>query len=183
MSKLCAFFAPGFEECEGLLVVDILRRGGVDVTIAAVGADRMVTGSHKIAVQADALAQELDFSAFDAVFLPGGMPGTLHLKENALVRRTATEFAAAGKVVAAICAAPTVLADLGLLKGLQATCYPGFEKDMAGAETTGAEFVRQGNLLTGRALGAAIPFGLELLAMLEGEEKAAGIRAAICYEH
>lgn len=183
MSKLCAFFAPGFEECEGLLVVDILRRGGVDVTIAAVGEDRMVTGSHHIAVQADALASELDFADFDGIFLPGGMPGTLHLKENALVRQTALDFAAAGKAVSAICAAPTVLADLGLLEGKKATCYPGFEKDMAGAETTGEEFVRQGNLLTGHALGAAIPFGLELLAMLEGEEKAAQIRTAICYNH
>ena len=105
MSKAVIFFAPGLEECEGLLCVDLLRRSGVEVTIAAVGGEKIVKSARSISVVADALAEELDYSAFDAAILPGGIPGVDNLKADATVRKVCTEFAAAGKVVAAICAA------------------------------------------------------------------------------
>ena len=117
MSKAVIFFAPGLEECEGLLCVDLLRRSGVEVTIAAVGGEKIVKSARSISVVADALAEELDYSAFDAAILPGGIPGVDNLKADATVRKVCTEFAAAGKVVAAICAAPSVLAAFGILQG------------------------------------------------------------------
>ena len=110
MSKAVIFFAPGLEECEGLLCVDILRRAGVEVTIAAVGGEKIVKSARQISVVADALAEELDYTVFDACILPGGIPGVPNLKADATVRRVCRDFAAEGKVVAAICAAPTALA-------------------------------------------------------------------------
>ena len=118
MPKAVIFFAQGLEECEGLLCVDILRRAGVEVTIAAVGGQKTVTSARKVNVVADALAEELDYAAFDACILPGGLPGVDHLKADATVRKVCTGYAAQGKVVAAICAGPTVLAGFGLLYGL-----------------------------------------------------------------
>ena len=104
MSKAVIFFAPGLEECEGLLCVDILRRAGVEVTIAAVGGERIVKSARQVNVVADALAEELDYAAFDACILPGGIPGVPNLKADATVRKVCTDFAAQGKIVAAICA-------------------------------------------------------------------------------
>ena len=117
MSKAVIFFAPGLEECEGLLCVDILRRAGVEVTIAAVGGEKIVKSARQISVVADALAEELDYTVFDACILPGGIPGVPNLKADATVRRVCRDFAAEGKVVAAICAAPTALAVFGVLNG------------------------------------------------------------------
>ena len=114
MSKAVIFFAPGLEECEGLLCVDILRRAGVEVTIAAVGGEKIVKSARQISVVADALAEELDYTVFDACILPGGIPGVPNLKADATVRRVCRDFAAEGKVVAAICAAPTALAAFGV---------------------------------------------------------------------
>ena len=133
MSKAVIFFAPGLEECEGLLCVDILRRAGVEVTIAAVGGERIVKSARQVNVVADALAEELDYAAFDACILPGGIPGVPNLKADATVRQVCTDFAAAGKKVCAICAAPTVLGHAGLLDGKHATCYPGCEDGLTGA--------------------------------------------------
>ena len=121
MSKAVIFFAPGLEECEGLLCVDILRRAGVEVTIAAVGGEKIVKSARQISVVADALAEELDYTVFDACILPGGIPGVPNLKADATVRRVCRDFAAEGKVVAAICAAPTALAAFGVLNGKKAT--------------------------------------------------------------
>ena len=106
MSKAVIFFAPGLEECEGLLCVDILRRAGVEVTIAAVGGNQTVTSARQVHVVADALAEDVDYSAYDACILPGGIPGVNNLKADATVRKVCTDFAAAGKYVAAICAGP-----------------------------------------------------------------------------
>ena len=109
MSKAVIFFAPGLEECEGLLCVDILRRAGVEVTIAAVGGQKIVTSARGIHVVADALAEELDYAAFDACILPGGIPGVPNLKADATVKKVCQDFAAGGKLVAAICAGNRLL--------------------------------------------------------------------------
>lgn len=183
MSKAVIFFAQGLEECEGLLCVDILRRAGVEVTIAAVGGEQTVCSARKVNIVADALAEEVDYSAYDAVILPGGLPGVDNLKADATVRRVCCEFAAAGKIVAAICAAPTALAQFGVLAGKRATVYPGMDAALtaAGATYTGLPLSIDGNIVTGEALGAAIPFALALTARLADPAAAEKVKGAIVY--
>ena len=133
MSKAVVFFAEGTEECEALLVVDLLRRAKVEVTVASAADSLTVTGSHKVTITADAMAGEVDFSDVDLVVLPGGIPGTPNLAANPAVTGAVKAMAAAGKKVAAICAAPSILADLGLLEGCKATAHAAFQDKLAGA--------------------------------------------------
>ena len=128
MSKAVVFFAEGTEECEALLVVDLLRRAKVEVTIASATGNRAITSSHKVHITADALAEDIDYSDVDMVVLPGGIPGTPNLAANKTVTDTCVSFAQTGKKVAAICAAPSVLAQLGLLEGRKATAHAGFHR-------------------------------------------------------
>lgn len=184
MSKAVIFFARGLEECEGLLCVDLLRRAGVEVTIAAVGGNQTVTSARQVNVVADDLAEDLDYTAFDACILPGGIPGVDNLKADATVRKVCQEFAAAGKYVAAICAGPTVLAGFGVLQGKKATVYPGMDAPLTegGAEYTGLPLTIDGNIVTGEALGAAIPFALALARLLAGAEASDRVKKAIVYQ-
>lgn len=184
MSKAVIFFARGLEECEGLLCVDLLRRAGVEVTIAAVGGSQTVTSARQVNVVADALAEDLDYTAFDACILPGGIPGVDNLKADATVRKVCQEFAASGKYVAAICAGPTVLAGFGVLQGKKATVYPGMDAPLTegGAEYTGLPLTIDGNIVTGEALGAAIPFALALARLLAGAEASDRVKKAIVYQ-
>ena len=182
MSKAVVFFADGTEECEALLVIDLLRRAKVEVTVAsAMGRKELV--SHKIHLTADALAEDVDYSDVDLVVLPGGIPGTPNLAANKTVTETCKAFAAAGKKVAAICAAPSVLASLGLLEGKNATAHAGFQDQLAGAIVHDEEVVVDGNLTTSYGLGGAIPFALELVRQLAGKEEADRIQNAIAYRH
>ena len=176
MSKAVIFFAPGLEECEGLLCVDILRRAGVEVTIAAVGGEKIVKSARQISVVADALAEELDYTVFDACILPGGIPGVPNLKADATVRRVCRDFAA--------CAAPTALAAFGVLNGKKATVYPGMDAELtaAGASYTGLPLTIDGSIVTGEALGAAIPFALALARILAGADAANRVKSAIVYQ-
>lgn len=182
MKKIGLFLAEGLEEIEGLTVVDILRRAGVEVTTISIHGKKEVTGAHNIIILADALFEETDFSAFDGVVLPGGMPGTTNLMQHSGVNTVIKEFALAGKLVSAICAAPSVLGNAGLLEGKRATCYPGFEEQLTGANVSIEKVVKDGNIITSRGMGTAIPFALELTAYLVGEEKANKLSAAIIYE-
>ena len=134
MKKVLLFLADGFEECEGLIVVDILRRAGISVTTASIMGREQVVSSHQIKIAADVLAEQVDPAQFDAVVLPGGIPGTPNLKACPLVTDTCRSFFKSGKLVAAICAAPSILGALGLLQGKRATVYPGMEDTLAGAE-------------------------------------------------
>lgn len=181
MSKVCVFLADGFEECEGLLVVDLLRRAGVEVTTASIHGGRAVTGSHGIRLEADAVAGELEPAGFDLLVLPGGGEGTQNLAASPLVARAIQSALDARRKVGAICAAPSVLGRMGLLQGRRATCYPGFEPYLEGAQLTHTDVAVDGGVITGRALGAAIPFALELIAQLEGRAKADEVREAIVY--
>ena len=183
MSKAVVFLAPGSEECEALLVVDILRRAGVEVTVAAVGGDKTVLTSHKVSINTDALAAEIDPADYDACVLPGGIPGVNNLAADPDVRRVCDACNAAGKRVAAICAAPTVLGGFGLLEGRKATVYPGMDDGLTGAVHTGDEVTVDGNITTGRALGAAIPFALKLAEQLAGKEASDRVRKAIVYPY
>ena len=177
MSKAVVFFADGTEECEALLVVDLLRRAKVEVIVASAMGRRELVSSHKIHLTADALAD------VDMVVLPGGIPGTPNLAANKTVTETCAAFAKAGKKVAAICAAPSILASLGLLEGRNATAHAGFQDQLAGAIVHDEEVVVDGNITTSYGLGGAIPFALELVRQLAGQAEAERIRNAIAYRH
>lgn len=174
------FLADGFEEVEALTVVDLLRRAGICVTTASVMEDREVKGAHDIPVKADAMAQDVDYNRADLVVLPGGGHGTENLGKSQIVKEQCLAFAD-GKQVAAICAAPTVLAGLGLLENRKATCYPGMEGGMHGALMQNQPVVADGNITTGRAPGAAIPFALELIRQLRGEEAMLQVKAGLVW--
>ena len=181
MKKIGIFLADGFEEIEGLTVVDILRRAGVEAQMVSIMGKKEICGSHKIMVQADACYEDVDFAGLDGVVLPGGMPGTLNLGAHAGVNETIQSFAEQGKLVVAVCAAPSVLGQAGLLKGKKAACYPGYEDKLTGAEVVYDEVAEAGNIITSRGMGTTIAFALRILAYLEGEDKAAEMAGKIVY--
>ncbi len=174
------FLADGFEECEGLLVVDILRRAGLKVIMASIMGRMDVKSSREILIHADCLAENVDYDKAKMIVLPGGRSGTENLRNNEIVKKTCIEFAEK-KYIAAVCAAPSILADLGLLEGRKATVHPDFEGMMNGADLTGKSVSVDGNIITGQGLGATIPFSLELVRILVSGEKAGQIKEAICY--
>ena len=182
MKQVCVLLADGFEEVEALTAVNLLRRARVYVDTVSITDDYKVHGAHGINVQTEDLFEEIDFAEFDMIVLPGGMPGTTNLCNHPGVRKVVTAFVQAGKPVAAICAAPTILADLGLLEGKKATCYPACEGNMAGAILTGAPVTVDGNLITSRGVGTAIDFALELIEVLAGGEMAKKIASDIVYQ-
>ena len=183
MEKVCVFLADGFEEGEALIPVDLLRRAGAEVTAASISTSLRVQGSHGICVTADALAEGLPLEEYGMVVLPGGLCGTQNLSHSALVKQAALAFARQGKWVAAICAAPGLLGEWGLLQGRHATCYPSVEEKCTGAVLTGGEVCTDGNIITGRGLGAAIPFGLALVEHIAGQAESARIKESIVYMH
>ncbi len=177
------FLADGFEEIEALTPADLLRRAGVPVTTVGV-TGKTVTGSHGITVSADVTAAEAERMLAEGalpamVILPGGMPGSKNLDESPLVDSFLRSAVAADAYIAAICAAPMVLGKRGLLKGKRAVCYPGFEAYLAGAAVENAPCVRDGRIITARAMGAATEFALSLVAAMCGEEKASEIREGV----
>ena len=173
--------ATGFEEIEALTVVDILRRAGVETVMVSVMKEKSVAGSHDIRVETDALIGEIDFTGLDVIVLPGGMPGTKNLEACEALMAQVDIFAAHGKIVAAICAAPSILGHRGILKGKKACSFPSFESHLEGAEVLQQPAVMDGNLITGRGMGAAIPFGLKILEKLQGEEAARKMAEAIIF--
>lgn len=179
--KAIVFLADGFEECEGLIVVDILRRAGVETVMASVMGRLEIVSSRGIRLKADVLDKDVDFDTVDMVILPGGRTGTENLSVSETVRGQCKSFAA-DKYVAAICAAPSLLAELELLDGKNATCHPDFEGKMKGAVLTGNSVEKAGNIITGQGLGASFDLAFELVRILVGEEKVQGIKKAICYK-
>lgn len=181
MKKIGIFMAPGCEEIEALTVVDVLRRVGIEVTSISIDGSKEVTSSHQVTFKTDADKSEVDFEQLDGIVLPGGMPGTLNLKADDTVQSVIASFAKAGKLVAAICAAPSVLGEAGLLEGKKAACYPGFEDKLLGAQVVYDEVAVDGNVITSRGMGTAIAFSLALVAYLISEEKAKEISDGIIY--
>ncbi len=179
MSRVLVPLATGFEEVEGLTVVDVLRRAGVEVVTAAVGEDRTVTGKHGIPVIADRRLAQVADEAFDMVVLPGGVPGVPNLQADETVARVVRAQADAGRWVCAICAAPAVLGDLGLLDGRAATIHPGWRDKLVAGEYREETVVRDGRFVTSRGPGTAMPFALTLAALLVGEETAREVAAAM----
>ena len=169
----------GFEETEAIAPLDLLRRGGVEVLTVGVNG-KVVYGGHGIGVEADILLDEMDLTGMDMIVLPGGLGGVASVRANAQAMEALRFAWENGKFVAAICAGPTVLADLGITDGKNATCYPGCEVGMGSANMIAdAPWVQDGKLITGTSAGCAIPFGLALLSALKGEEAAADVAAKI----
>ena len=180
MSKVNVYLADGFEEVEGLTVLDLLRRAGIETDMVSIMGRKEITGARKIPVLADKLFEEQDDP--DVIVLPGGMPGTLHLKAHEgladLIRKADKE----GKLLAAICAAPTIYGEMGLLEGKNATCYPGMEDKLLGANWQEQPVVFDGNFVTSRGVGTAIAFALTLVTILKDEETAKSLANSIVYK-
>lgn len=181
MKKVYVFFADGFEEIEGLTVVDMLRRVNVETVMVSIGETKTVTGAHGIVIQADGVFGDYTYEDGTMAVLPGGMPGTNHLMAHEGLRKLLFTYNENKKYLAAICAAPSVLGMNGLLKGRHATCYPGFEEKLLGAKALPDAVVMDGNVITSRGMGTAISFGAALVSVLVGEETAEDLLKAIQY--
>ena len=169
----------GFEETEAIAPLDLLRRANVDVLTVGVNG-KTVYGGHAIGVECDIPIEELDVSDAEMIVLPGGLGGVASIRGCRKALEAVKAVYAAGKYVAAICAGPTVLADLGITDHKQATCFPGCEDGMGSAVMVAdAAAVRDGRLITGTSAGCAIPFGLELIKALKGENEAERIKKQI----
>ncbi|MCI8473744.1 MAG: DJ-1/PfpI family protein [Oscillospiraceae bacterium] len=178
---VCILLSNGFEEAEAIVPADLLRRAGVEVALTALEGE-LVSGSHQIAIKADLTLDQVDPDQVELVFLPGGMGGVKCLGEDPRVSRLVHQVYEKGGYVAAICAAPTLLAAFSLLEGKRAVCYPGMEDEMAGARMEpSVPFVADGRLVTGEAAGSAFPFSLKLVELLRGAETAQQVRTAVHY--
>lgn len=181
MAKTAIFLANGFEEIEALTVVDVLRRAQIDITMVSITGSKTVEGAHGIKVEADEIIEIYNFDSADMLILPGGMPGTKNLDACAPLKKEIEKFASEGKMLAAICAAPTIFGRMGLLKGKKACCYPGLEDNLLGADVKFDPAVKDGNFITGRGMGTAIPFALSILEHFKGADVAKDMANAIVY--
>lgn len=172
---LYMFLADGFEETEALATLDVLRRAEIEVkTVGVTGA--IVTGSHNISVTADLGIDEISISDISGIVLPGGMPGTTNLENNETVIQC-VKFAANNKLlVAAICAAPSILGHLGILEGKKATCFPGFENELMGAEIVPLGVVADSNIITAKGAGVSLEFGFKIVEFIKNKTIADGLR-------
>ena len=173
------FLADGFEETEALAPVDILRRAGIPVTTVGVGGE-VIRGSHDIYVTADMTIDEYEPDPdMLGVILPGGMPGVKNLYADETVIDAVKYAADRGLYVCAICAAPSIPGRLGLLEGKKATCFPGFEADLHGADTCADKVVKDGMFITAKGAGCALDFGFKIVAAVKGDDEAERIAAAM----
>lgn len=170
--KIAVHLADGFEEIEAISIIDVLRRADLEVIVASVTGKLEVAGAHQLKVLADKLFDDVNYNDVSMIVLPGGMPGAANLDAHEGLRAQIVKFNNENKPLAAICAAPLVYGNLGILKGKQAVCYPGFEKFLKGAEIMNLPVAESGNVITGRGPGAAIQFALKLVEKLVSAEKA-----------
>ena len=177
------FMANGMEEIEALQTADILRRAELEVQLAAVGGtgpDKLlVTGAHGIKIVCDITEEEADPAVTQMIVLPGGIPGALNLGKSQVVQGFADLAAANGIWIGAICAAPVILGQKGLLEGRRATCFPGYQDQLVGAVHTGSPLEVDGKIITARSMGCAIPFGLRLVEALCGRPRAELLRDSL----
>lgn len=172
------FLADGFEETEALAPVDILRRAGIAVTTVGVGG-KVIAGSHKIPVTADITLDEFTAEDMQGVILPGGMPGVKNLYAEQRVLDTVNKAYQNDLFVCAICAAPMILGRLGIVSGRKATCFPGFEDELKGAEVTGEKVVVDGKVITAKGAGCALDFGFAITAQVADEETACRVASSM----
>ncbi len=177
------FLANGFEEVEALAPADVLRRSGLEVSLVGVGS-KTVKGSHGISVVCDLTDSEISLdSHVQGIFLPGGMPGTLNLEKSETVNKAIDYCLQNGLLIAAICAAPSILGHKGLLRGKKATCFPGFEDELIGAKLGGEFICEDENIMTAKGMGSAVEFGVRIAAYFNGSEKACDIRNSLQIYH
>jgi 4-methyl-5(b-hydroxyethyl)-thiazole monophosphate biosynthesis len=176
MAKACVFVIEGFEEIEAVATVDLLRRAGVETTVVSLGPTTKVVGSHKIAIETDRTLAGLNPDAFDVLVIPGG---TIAYVDHAEFMELIKAQAAKGQRLAAICAAPTVFGRLGLLKGKKAVCYPGFEKELVGAEILSVPVVTDGLITTARGPALAPAFALEIISLIVSPAAADQVKRGI----
>ncbi|OIP82499.1 MAG: DJ-1 family protein [Porphyromonadaceae bacterium CG2_30_38_12] len=173
------FLAPGFEEIEAITPIDVFRRAGIEVTTVSITGDKLVCGAHGICIQADALFEAVTFSPDSLLFLPGGMPGTTHLENHVGLKALIKTHAAQAGKLAAICAAPSILGNMGLLDGKKATCYPGFEQALQHAVLGNAEITKDNSIYCAKAAGLAMEFTLLLVSDINGKAISEQIRKAM----
>lgn len=181
MKRVAVLLAEGFEEVEAFTVVDLLRRSMVYVDTISITEEYMVRGSHGINVQTEDLFDEVNFAEFDMLVLPGGGAGARNLEAHEGVKKVVEDFCENEKFVGAICAAPAILGNLGLLKGRRATCYPSVEDQLQGAVVVKTPVIQDGNIITSRGFGTAISFGLKLVEVLFDKFKVEELAADILY--
>lgn len=183
MAKVYEFLANGFEDIEALAPVDILRRGGVEVVTVSIHDTTFVESAHGVTVVADTLFDDCDFSDADLLLLPGGMPGAANLRQHEGVCQALIAQTKAGRRIGAICAAPFILGELGLLEGHRATCYPGFEQALLGAKYTAELVTVDGLFTTGEGPAAAFPYGYQLLSYFRDAATVKALEAGMRYQH
>lgn len=175
------FLADGFEDIEALAPVDIMRRAGLQVETVSITDEIVVNTAHGVGIVADKTLAEIDFDDAQLLFLPGGLPGATNLDACQMLREGLVAHNKAGRPIAAICAAPLVLGHLGLLEGKRATCYPGFETELKGAEYTASLVEKDGLFVTGKGPGAAMELGYVLVEMLKDKQTADTLREGMMY--
>ena len=177
--KVAVYFATGYEEIEALSVVDVLRRGGVEVLMVGADGKMAVNSRNNVSINMDALIEEVDHKEIDMMVLPGGVPGVDNLMANEALVANLKDFKEQVKWLAAICAAPSILGKLELLKGEKATCYPGYEQELIGCEHVAERVVVSNHLITSVGAGASLDFGYKILEVIKGKELSDKIRAAM----
>lgn len=178
--KAYLFLADGFEEMEAITPIDVLRRAEIEVVSVAISDRKVVVGAHGISILADALFVEQNFEDATVLVLPGGMPGTKHLAAHQGLKKLLEQHTLQGRMIAAICAAPSILGKMDLLKGEEAVCYPGFENQLLGATICDAKVVQSGAIITAKGAGVAVQFSLKIVASLKGEAVANQVADLIC---
>ena len=181
MKKVGVFFGTGYEEIEALTVVDLLRRAGIEAQCISIDNQKQVMGSHKINVDMDAGIEDVDFESLDMIVCPGGMPGTRNLEACDVLIEQIRSFYEKGKLIGAICAAPSIFGHMGLLKGRKACIFPGMEEELVGAEVVYDDVVQSEHVITSRGMGTAIAFGLEIISSLIDKETAQNLGRKIVY--
>ena len=180
MSRVLTLLAPGFEEIEAITVIDLLRRAEIEVTVAGLE-DESVTGAHGIVVKPDQFYHHIDPLDYDILFLPGGQPGTDNLKNDPLILQWIKDFYNSGRLVTAICAAPTALLEAGILEGRRVTSYPGEKDKFVGSIYLEDAVVEDGTIITSRGVGTAIPFALHLITRIKDQQTVNALAEKILY--
>ncbi|MGA1868569.1 MAG: DJ-1 family glyoxalase III [bacterium] len=182
-NQILMTLAEGFEEAEAIIPLDLLRRAHIPVVTCSISILLNVQGAHQIQIQADKLINQINIEEFNGIILPGGMPGTVNLNKSQEVHRFIMNIYQRGGLIAAICAAPTILSDLGLLKNKSATCFPDIQPRINCAQIhPKAQVVVESNIITSQGMGTAIPFGLTIVEYLEGKRVATELAQRIVYQ-
>lgn len=181
-SMVYMLLAKGFEETEAVVPLDVMRRAGIDVKTVSITNDKLVEGSHKIPIKADITTADVNTDDLELLYLPGGGMGHRLLDESDSVHRLINEAHAKGAYIAAICAAPSILGKKQMLSGKKATCYPGFEKFLYGAECKTDKVVKDGNIITSRGAGTAADFAFEIVKLLKDKKVAKEVREDMVFD-